>query len=54
MDRSDPSHLITLEKNKPVSYSSYEYVLIDTIVLSSEGDEDFDFKVGDGLGWSLK
>ena len=48
VDRSDPSHLITLEKNKPVSYGSYEYVLIDTIVLS-EGDEDFDFKVGDGF-----
>ena len=48
VDRSDPSHLITLEKNEPVSYGSYEYVLIDTIVLS-EGDEDFDFKVGDGF-----
>ena len=48
VDRSDPSHLVTLEKNEPVSYGSYEYVLIDTIVLS-EGDEDFDFKVGDGF-----
>ena len=48
VDRSDPSHLVTLEKNQPVEYGNYEYVLIDTIVLS-EGDEDFDFHVGDGF-----
>jgi len=48
VDRSDPSHLVTLEKDEPVSYGNYEYVLVDTIVLS-EGDEGFDFNVGDGF-----
>ena len=48
VDRSDPSHLVTLEKNEPVSYGNYEYILVDTVVLS-EGDEGFDFKVGDGF-----
>jgi cytochrome c biogenesis factor len=48
VDRSDPSHLVTLEKDEPVSYGNYEYVLVDTIVLS-EGDDGFDFNVGDGF-----
>jgi len=48
VDRSDPSHLVTLEKNQPVEYGNYEYVLIDTLVISQE-DEDFDFQVGDGF-----
>ncbi|MCH1592289.1 MAG: cytochrome c biogenesis protein CcsA [Candidatus Thalassarchaeaceae archaeon] len=48
VDRSDPSHLVTLEMNQPVEYGNYEYVLVDTIVLS-EGDEGFDFNVGDGF-----
>ena len=48
VDRSDPSHLVTLEKDQPVRYGNYEYVLVDTIVVS-EGDEDFDFRVGDGF-----
>ena len=48
VDRSDPSHLVTLEKNQPVEYGNYEYVLIDTVVVS-QGDEDFDFQVGDGF-----
>ena len=48
VDRSDPSHLVTLEKNQPVQYGNYEYTLIDTVVVA-QGDEDFDFQVGDGF-----
>ena len=48
VDRSDPSHLVTLEKNQPVQYGNYEYILIDTVVVA-QGDEDFDFQVGDGF-----
>ena len=33
VDRSDPSHLVTLEKNQPVQYGNYEYILIDTVVV---------------------
>ena len=46
--RQDPSHLVTLEKNQPVQYGNYEYTLIDTVVVA-QGDEDFDFQVGDGF-----
>ena len=46
VDRSDPSHLVTLVKDEPVRHGDYDYVLIETIAIDNQ-DDDFRFDVGD-------
>ncbi len=46
VDRSDPSHLVTLVKDEPVRHGDYDYILIETIAIDNQ-DEDFRFDVGD-------
>ncbi len=48
VDRSDPSHLVTLERDQPVEHDGYELVFVDTELISAD-DEAYDFGVGDGF-----
>ena len=48
VDRSDPSHLVTLERDQPVEHDGYELVFVGTELISAE-DEAYDFAVGDGF-----
>ena len=48
LDRSDPSHLLTLQRAEAVEYAGYEMVFVGTEMLASE-HEDYDFTVGDGF-----
>ena len=48
LDRSDPSHLVTLQRDEAVEYEGYEMVFVGTEMLASE-HEDYDFTVGDGF-----
>ena len=48
VDRSDPSHLVTLEKDTPVEFKEYELTFRDT-VLFSEDDPEYDYKIGEGF-----
>ena len=48
LDRSDPSHLVTLERDQAVSYEGYEMVFVGTDMFASDHD-DYDFPVGDGF-----
>ena len=48
VDRADPSHLVTLEKDKPVEFKEYELTFRDTVLLSEE-DPEYDYKIGDGF-----
>jgi cytochrome c biogenesis factor len=48
VDRSDPSHLVTLERDQPVEHDGYELVFVDTELISAD-DEAYDFAVGDGF-----
>lgn len=47
VDRSDPSHLVTLEKGEPLEHSGFELVFRDVEVISSE-DDGYDYEIGDG------
>ncbi len=46
VDRSDPSHLVTLVKDEPIRHGDYDYTLVETIAIDNQ-DEDFRFDVGD-------
>mgnify|MGYP001159669608 FL=1 len=48
LDRSDPSHLVTLERDQVVKHESYEMVFVGTEMISSD-HEDYDYLVGDGF-----
>ena len=48
VDRADPSHLVTLEKDNPVEFKEYELTFSDTVLLSEE-DPEYDYKIGDGF-----
>ena len=48
LDRSDPSHLVTLQRDEAVEHEGYEMVFVGTEMLASE-HEDYDFPVGDGF-----
>ena len=48
VDRADPSHLVTLEKDNPVEFKEYELTFRDTVLLSEE-DPEYDYKIGDGF-----
>ena len=47
VDRSDPSHLVTLTRNQVIEHNGIEFVFTEVELISAE-DEGFDFKVGDG------
>ncbi|HJM13667.1 MAG TPA: cytochrome c biogenesis protein CcsA [Candidatus Thalassarchaeaceae archaeon] len=48
VDRSDPSHLVNLEKGEPVEYGGMELVFLDVEIASSE-DEGYAYGIGDGF-----
>ena len=48
VDRSDPSHQVTLELDQPVEHDGYELVFVGTELISA-ADENYDFSVGDGF-----
>ena len=48
LDRSDPSHLVTLHRDEVVEYEGYEMVFVETEMISSD-HEGYDFSVGDGF-----
>ena len=48
VDRSDPSHLVTLDKGEPLEHQGLELVFQDVQVISSD-DEEYDFAIGDGF-----
>ena len=48
VDRADPSHLVTLQKDTPVEFKEYELTFRDT-VLWSEEDPEYDYKIGEGF-----
>lgn len=48
LDRSDPSHLVTLQRDEAVAHDGYEMVFVDTEMFASD-HEDYDFSVGDGF-----
>ena len=48
IDRSDPSHLVTLVKDQPIEHDGYELVFVGTEIISAD-DDDYDFGVGDGF-----
>tara|TARA_B100000900_G_scaffold77862_1_gene62371 strand:- start:1421 stop:3802 length:2382 start_codon:yes stop_codon:yes gene_type:complete len=47
IDRSDPSHLVTLSKDQPVQHDGYEFTFTEVELISLESD-DYDYSVGDG------
>ncbi len=48
VDRADPSHLVTLQKDTPVEFKEYELTFTDTVLLGEE-DAEYDYKIGDGF-----
>ncbi|MDP7002352.1 MAG: cytochrome c biogenesis protein CcsA [Candidatus Thalassarchaeaceae archaeon] len=48
VDRSDPSHLVTLVKDQPIEHRGFEMVFTGVEMVDSE-DEDFDYEIGDGF-----
>ena len=46
VDRSDPSHLVTLDKGEPLEHQGLELVFQDVQVFSSD-DEEYVFAIGD-------
>ena len=47
IDRSDPSHLVTLSKDQPVQHDGYEFTFTEVELISLESEE-YDYPVGDG------
>ena len=47
IDRSDPSHLVTLSKDQPIKHDGYEFTFTEVELISLES-EDYDYSVGDG------
>ena len=47
VDRSDPSHLVTLVKDQPIEHRGYEFVFTDVEMISSN-DDGYDYAIGDG------
>ncbi|HJM77549.1 MAG: cytochrome c biogenesis protein CcsA [Candidatus Thalassarchaeaceae archaeon] len=54
VDRSDPSHLVTLEKDQPIEHRGYEFVFTDVEVIPAE-DDAYPYSIGDGyLGVAIE
>ena len=47
IDRSDPSHLVTLTRDQPILHDGYEFVFTDVELIDVES-EDYKYSVGDG------
>ena len=47
VDRTDPSHLVTLVKDQPIEHNGYEFILIDVEKFSADEDE-YPYPIGDG------
>ncbi|MFL2966022.1 MAG: hypothetical protein DBX06_05960 [Candidatus Poseidoniales archaeon] len=48
VDRADPSHLITLEKDSAVEFNGYEFTFRETVLLA-EDDPDYEYNIGNGF-----
>jgi len=48
VDRLDPSHLVTLERDQSVEHDGYELMFVGTELITAD-DEAYDFGVGDGF-----
>ncbi|MBM67185.1 MAG: hypothetical protein CMB39_01885 [Euryarchaeota archaeon] len=54
VDRSDPSHLVTLEKDQPIEHQGYEFVFTDVEIIPAE-DDAYPYSIGDGyLGVAIE
>ena len=47
VERSDPSHFVTLERDQPTEHDGLELVFTGVEILSSD-DDQYDFSIGDG------
>lgn len=47
IDRSDPSHLVTLSRDQAILHDGYEFIFTDVELIDLES-EDYDYPVGDG------
>ena len=47
VDRTDPSHLVTLVKDQPIEHNGYEFILIDVERFSAD-EEEYPYSIGDG------
>ncbi len=52
VDRADPSHLISLEKDEPVEFNGYELIFRETVLLGQD-DSDYPYKIGEGFAGFL-
>jgi len=48
VDRADPSHLITLQKDDAVEFNGYEFTFRET-VLFGEDDPEYEYNIGNGF-----
>ena len=48
VDRSDPEHLITLEKDVPVEFNGYGLTFTETVLIEEE-DSEYPYNVGEGF-----
>ena len=47
VDRTDPSHLVTLVKDEPIEHNGYEFIFMDVEKLKADEDE-YPYSIGDG------
>ena len=47
VDRTDPSHLVTLVKDQPIEHRGYEFIFIDVEKINTTNPE-YPFSIGDG------
>ena len=47
VDRSDPSHLVNLQKDETIEYNNFEFKFKDVQIISST-DENYSYSIGDG------
>jgi Cytochrome c biogenesis factor len=48
VERAEPSHLVTLQKENPVEFKEYELTFSDTVWISEE-EPEYDYKIGEGF-----
>ena len=47
IDRTDPSHLVTLVKDEPIKHNGYEFIFTDVEKFSANEDQ-YPYSIGDG------
>jgi|TARA_B110000438_G_C15472849_1_gene503896 cytochrome c biogenesis factor len=47
VDRTDPSHLVTLVKDQPIEHRGYDFIFTDVEKINSS-DSEYPFSIGDG------